>query len=151
MSDLVHYMLRDPIKANTLIYPTDLEHDDYVGAGGFFLLGASGAQPADYYRFLAIQGEQTLVVGLERYRDSRSFFQAIIPDVGSFLFLAQPIPRSPSYAGTAPRSAGLQAIRRLRSWRPRALDMACTSHDFYFTGYSPRFDDSVDQLVVQPV
>jgi hypothetical protein len=143
MSDLVHYMLRDPVEGNGLIYPTELADDEYVGVGGFFLLGTSGAQPADFYRFLAVRGEQTLVVGLARYRDSRSFFQAAVPGVGSFLFLAQPIPRRPSYAGTTSRSVGLQAIRRLRSWRPQELDMACTNHDFYFTGYSPRFDDSV--------
>lgn len=143
MSDLVHYMLRDPVEGNGLIYPTELADDEYVGVGGFFLLGASGAQPADAYRFLAVRGEQTLVVALARYRDSRSFFQATVSGVGSFLFLAQPIPRRPSYAGTASRSIGLQAIRRLRSWRPKELDVACTSHGFYFTGYSPRFEDSV--------
>jgi len=140
MSDLIHYLIRHPT-LDGLIYPAELEDEEYFGFGSFYLLGKTGAFIGEAYRFYAIRGEETVQTTLLPYRNSRSFFRAEVTDVGSFLFYAQPIARKPSYIGKAARASNLVAVRRLRSWQPDELDRACQEHNFYFVGYSPRVNE----------
>ena len=139
MSDLVHYLIRDPSEKVGLIYPTELDDQNYTGFGAFYLLGNAGASIGERYYFYAIQGEQTVQTELLPFRGSRSFFQAEVPRIGTFVFYAQPMPFRPAaYTGLNASSANLVALRRLRSWQPYELDRACREHAFYFVGYSPR-------------
>ena len=128
MSDLVHYLVKHPTEAGGVIYPTEIENDQYVGFGGFFLLGKPGSTIGDLYRFHAILGQQTFETQLTRFRNSKSFFRAEIPRIGSFLFYAQSIGKRPSYIGADTQVQDLVALRRLRSWQPNGLDQACRKH-----------------------
>ena len=138
MNDLVHYLIKHPVEGGGLIYPTEIEDDNYVGFGAFYLLGQPGMPIGDRYRFAAVRGEETIQTELLPFRRSRSFFQAEVGGIGSFIFYAQPISFRPSYTGRVATGTGLLAIRRLRSWQPQELDRACREHKFYFVGYSPR-------------
>lgn len=138
MSPIVHYLIKHPTEARSLIYPTEIDNDQYVGFGGFFLLGKPGSALGDSFKFHAILGQQTLETQLIRFRNSKSLFLADVENVGSFLFYAQPIGNRPTYIGTDAQSQNLVALRRLRSWHPNELDQACRKHGFYFVGYSPR-------------
>lgn len=138
MKDMVHYLIRHPVEGGGLIYPTEIEDDNYVGFGAFYLLGQPSTPVGERYRFSAVRGEQTIQTELLPFRGSRSFFQAEVGGIGSFIFHAQPMPFRPLYTGAFSSSSDLVAIRRLRSWQPQALDRACREHEFYFVGYSPR-------------
>lgn len=136
----VHYLIRHPSVAG-LIYPVELDEPGYVGFGAFYLLGATGDRIGDAYVFHAVHQQQILETTLTEYRGTRSFFQAQVSGVGSFVFYAQPMRQKPPYVGAMPAAGNLVALRRLRAWQPDALNRACHEHEFYFVGYSPRVDD----------
>jgi hypothetical protein len=138
MRDHVHYLVRRPDRSDGLIYPSEIEEQGYVGFGAFYLMGKEGEALRDAFVFYAVRGDQLIEATLSRYRDTRGFFFAAINGVGRFLFNAEPIPKTMAYVGSEPEAADLVAIRRLRSWRPGELDVACRDHGFYFVGWSPR-------------
>lgn len=138
MTDVVHYLIKDPMGGNGLIYPTELSDEGYVGFGAFYLLGRLGISISERYFFAAVFGEQVIQAELVQFRGSQRFFQADVGGIGSFIFYAQPLSFQPPYTGTVEGSSSLLAMRRLTSWQPQVLDRACREYGFYFVGYSPR-------------
>lgn len=138
MIDLVHYLVGQPARKSSLVYPIELYDENYVGFGDFYLLGKAGTEIGDLYSFYAIRGGQIVPTTLMPYRGSKSFFQVEVSGIGDFVFYAQPLSFKPPYAGGVVSAKGLVALRRLCSWQPQELNRACLEKDFYFVGYSPR-------------
>lgn len=136
----VCYLVKSGHLESGLIFPTEMTELDTATTGSFYLLARSSSATEDAYAFFAVRGERILRVVLERMDKARSFFRAQVPDVGAFMFYAQPMPRKIPYRGDAPQFQDHVAIRRLRSWRPNDLENACAKYEFYFVGYSPRLD-----------
>ena len=141
MSDRVHYLIRHPREKGSLIYPTELNGEMYVGFGSFYLLGLPGSRIDESYDLYAVLGEETIQTNLVRFGKSRNFFRAEVGGVGAFLFYAQRMAKQLSYVGSEIQVRGLIARWKLLSWKHDELDRACRKHDFYFIGYSPRLGD----------
>jgi len=149
MSDLVHYLIKNPSAVGGLIYPNENSNivgEGYVGFGGFYLLGTAGASISGSYRFIAIRNKHLIETKMNVYQDSRNYFMVDLTEVGRFLFFAQPIPKGSNYVGRHPAVRNLVALKRLRSWRPNDLELACKRHNFYFIGYTPRINLEGNQL-----
>jgi hypothetical protein len=134
----VCYLVRSSLQEGGLVFPSEMQETDPATMGAFYLLGRERGVPLDAYSFLAIKGEEVIRIQLEKDRKAPAFFRATVPQVGNFLFFAQPLARQLRYVGGVPELAGQFAIRRLRSWRLGDLEQACRKHEFYFVGYSPR-------------
>ena len=136
--DLVQYLIRSGSGETGFVYPTEVETRSYYGFGGFYIMGDEKDIPVNEYGFWAIHDGRLILTFAARYRDTRSFFRVDVPKVGNFLFYAQPMPKKYPYIGSVPELKNQFAIRRMRSWKPAALDQACKEHDFYFVGASLR-------------
>jgi hypothetical protein len=135
----VHYMIRKPDALGEVIYPSDLDPaEDYYGNGEFFLGGRNAAELAELYSFLAIWGERPVVVKLERRTGAN--FVANVEGVGEFWFTAKRLATLPRYTGQYSGFEDEQLIRQLVPADHRGLDAAVREHDFYFVGFSPRFE-----------
>lgn len=137
MRDNIYYLVRHTAAAEGLVYPAEIDLKDYYGFGSFYLMGAQDDDPADEYTFRAVFGEELIVTTAERFRDEKYFFSVQVKKVGRFIFYAQALPKKYPYSGQLPSLQGKFAFRRLRSWRPAALESACRQHGFYFVGASP--------------
>jgi len=134
----VHYLVRPAFGEFGLVYPTELNVENYQAFGGFFLMGSEEDSPVEEYIFHAIYGEKFVKTTAMRYLNSKSFFRIEVKNIGVFIFFAQPMSKKLPYIGSNDNLRGLFAIRRFRSWKPYALDQACREHAFYFIGTSPR-------------
>jgi hypothetical protein len=137
--DDIHYLIRrSRDNEDGLIYPTEEDTKNYYGFGGFYLMGSETDIPAGEYSFMAVHGEEIVTTSASRYRETKNFFEVNVNKVGRFIFYAQAMPKRYPYVGTFPALAGKFAFRRMRSWKPAALDHACREHRFYFVGVSQR-------------
>ncbi|MBK1884698.1 hypothetical protein JIN85_19965 [Luteolibacter pohnpeiensis] len=137
MTEEIHYLVRQSAANDGLIYPSELDQKEYYGFGSFYLMGAEDADPAEEYTFRAVLGEELIVTTAERFRDEKYFFSVQMKKVGRFIFYAQAMPKKYPYSGQLSSLQGMYAFRRMRSWKPAALDVACREHGFYFVGASP--------------
>lgn len=134
----IHYLVRSTTNTEGLVYPAELDRPGYYGFGGLFLMGSEEDAPGEEYAFAAIWGEDLIVTAAVRFRETKNFFQVEVKKIGSFIFYAQAMPKKYPYVGNVPELQGLVALRRMRSWKPAALDAACREHNFYFVGASPQ-------------
>ena len=142
----IHYLVRQKDASDGLVYPSELKEESHYGFGSFYLMGAEDDEPAQEYAFHAIFGEELITATAVRLRDEKFFFSVEIKKVGRFIFYAQAMPRKYPYGGQVQLLQGKFAFRRMRSWKPAALDTACREHGFYFVGSSPmnKSEESVD-------
>ncbi|MBE0508379.1 MAG: hypothetical protein IBX50_16950 [Marinospirillum sp.] len=144
MSDLVHFLVRDPVVEKAAIYPSELPDEGYVAYPFFCFLGADDLTLRDSYVFYAIKGEEVIPVDLRRVRNRKTHFVAEVDGVGFFDFTAKLVRSDIKYHGATQKVSGLKVLRRIKPNNPVALDSAIRDKGFYFIGYTPRLTHLAD-------
>lgn len=140
MSELVHFLIRDPNQPKTVVYASDLRTKHYGGFGGFFLMGEDVGNVRDSYVFPAIQAGRVLAIQLQLVDKTKRVLRAAVPNVGVFTFRSYPFRHPPAYGGKSTLIAGKFALQQLKPTQPDELDAAVRARDFYFVGYSPQIN-----------
>lgn len=131
-------MIRHPSQSQALVYPIELENNNYVGVGMFILFGGASSEPEQSYRFDAIYGEEIINLNLVQTRRGKNSFLVVAPRIGNMEFLAHRMPNDTRYIGFQSELKNQVAIRRILPKYPEQLNEICKNHNFYFVGFSPR-------------
>jgi len=70
-----------PTSGGGLVFPTELPEYEY-SLGAFYLFGTPRNKLLDNFTFHAVHNDKVLSTDLQRYRDSKSFYEVSVADVG---------------------------------------------------------------------
>jgi hypothetical protein len=147
MTNLVHYMVRNPARLGELIYPLELNEPDYQAYGSFFIDGSDIDDLRDSYLFYGLSDEVFLPIDLRRV--GKAQFDASVPKIGRFRFTATKVGVPAKYGGTLPFPSESLLVRQLAPYDRTALERAALEFNFYFIGFSPVIDGTAD-VKLQP-
>lgn len=138
MQDFVFYLTDSLQKEKPgLVFPSEIDSDDYSGPGQFYLVTGDRDALQDTYKIHAYKEDEFVVVELKRNnRDSNIYSGLVDNKIGTFSFVAREMEHHQSYVGNVHKFKGFQFRYRLYLDSQQA-ENAALSFDFYFLGYTP--------------
>jgi len=137
MNDLVYYLIHSP-DGKGLIFPSELEDNNYYTIGSFYI---ATDNLSEKYIIYAVLGENIIKTNLHKVRDSSNFFINEIDKIGNFIFIAEKLNNKIHYSGKINQYKELILTYRLRIFNPTVAEQAAKKHNFYFIGFSNLIND----------
>ena len=137
MNNYVYYLTKSSSnEKNGLVFPSEIEEENYYGIGNFFIDTQFDKELKDEYITFAIHNLELIKVVLKKNEKNKNFFDCYINEVGHFVFYADKLKKELNYVGQNGTYKNLKFLYRLRIWNTNSAEKAALDSNFYFVGAS---------------
>jgi len=137
MKNYIFYLTKPSFSIEKgLIFPSELEDENYYGIGNFYILNKYNKELKYEYIIPAVHNNEILNLTMKKNENSKKFYTCFVNEIGNFIFYAEKLKNDLPYVGRFKEYKDFVFSHRLRLWNIQNAERSVINHNFYFVGYT---------------